>query len=325
MQESAANARQFPGAGHFLFRSFSDLAPILIRGHPDKPFPALRHLCFCGLWPASTKLTAACQQIGAPVYSTAQKSAYRGTGKVGTVSTHISTSAVAYTMEDQRRMSRARNYFAWQGRLVNREIGRRVIEVGCGVGNFTEMLLDRDLVVAVDKEPACVAQLTGRYPKRPNLQALVCDAASQEFTDLAKFRADSCVCLNVLEHIHDDREAVGRMASVLAPGGVVVLLVPAFRALYGAIDANLGHFRRYNRELVRQIAMAVGLRISKIHYVNALGFFGWWANAHIFRRETQSEEQIEIFDRYLVPVVSGIESFARPPFGQSLFAVLQKP
>ena len=120
---------------------------------------------------------------------------------MGTGAVHISGSAFAYTVEDQRSMNRARNYFAWQGRLVNREIGRRVLEIGCGVRNVTEVLLDRDLVVAVDEEPACVAQLTARYPKRPNLHALVRDVSRREFAGLAPFCADTCVCLNVLEHI----------------------------------------------------------------------------------------------------------------------------
>jgi SAM-dependent methyltransferase len=221
-------------------------------------------------------------------------------------------------------MTRAKNYFAWQGGLVSREIGRRVIEVGCGLGNFTGRLLDRDVVIAVDKEPACVTALQARYSGHSNLHTIAGDVVGQEFADLADFRADTCVCLNVLEHIQDDRDALDRMVSVLAPSGVVVLLVPAFPSLYGAIDANLGHFRRYSRASLERLAASAGLRIRKVHYVNALGFFAWWANAHIFRREAQSEAQIEMFDRFLVPIVSRIESFLPPPFGQSLFAVLQK-
>jgi len=51
------------------------------------------------------------------------------------------------------------------------------------------------------------------------------------FFDLAGSTPTCCVCLNALEHIEDDRQALHGMASILAPGGVVVLLVPAFPML----------------------------------------------------------------------------------------------
>jgi SAM-dependent methyltransferase len=231
----------------------------------------------------------------------------------------------AYTLEDQERMAKAKNYFAWQGRLVTPELGRRVVELGCGLGNFTGMLLDRETVIALDVEPECIQRLKHRYPNQPKLRAFACDAGSPEFSGLAEFRPDSCVCLNVLEHIEDDRKALSAMASILVPGGIIVLLVPAFQALYGPIDKSLGHFRRYSRGSIAALAEATGLHIRKVRYINVIGFFGWWANAHIFRREAQSERQIQVFDRYLVPLMSRLENWARPPFGQSLFVVLQKP
>jgi len=104
-----------------------------------------------------------------------------------------------------------------------------------------------------------------------------------------------------------------------------VLLVPAFPALYGPIDSNLGHYRRYSRGSIAKLAESTGLRIRKAHYVNAVGFFGWWVNSHILKRQAQSEKQIAIFDRYLVPLLSRLEEMVRPPFGQSLFVVLEKP
>ena len=222
-------------------------------------------------------------------------------------------------------MSRAENYFAWQSRLVTRQLGRRVVEVGCGLGNFTGKLLDREAVIAVDSNPDCIQRLIERYPGRDNLHAFACRAGSPAFSDLARFHPDSCVCLNALEHIRDDRQALDGMASILGPGGVVVLLVPAFPALYGPIDRNLGHYRRYSRRSIASLVAATSLRIRKVHYVNAAGFFGWWVNSHILRRRAQSEKQIEIFDSYLVPVLSRVEGLVRPPFGQSLFVVLEKP
>jgi 2-polyprenyl-3-methyl-5-hydroxy-6-metoxy-1,4-benzoquinol methylase len=230
----------------------------------------------------------------------------------------------SYSIEDQRRMSEARNYFAWQARIVKREIAQRVVEVGCGIGNFTGTLLDREAVCAVDAEAACVERLLARYPGRQNLSAFACDVQSEEFSRLTAFGADSCVCLNVLEHIADDRGALRRMASILRPGGAIVLLVPAFAALYGPIDRNLGHYRRYNRASLAGLAAASGLRVKKMHYMNAVGFFGWWANSRLFRRTAQSAAQIGIFDRCVVPSESWLEERVAPPFGQSIFAVLQK-
>jgi len=231
----------------------------------------------------------------------------------------------SYNIADQERMAQAKNYFAWQSRLVGPELGRRVVEVGCGLGNFTRTLLDREAVIALDGERDCIERLVERYPNRPNLHAFVCDAISDEFLGMARFHPDSCVCLNVLEHIADDRKALAAMASVLEPGGVIVLLVPAFQALYGPIDWNLGHHRRYNRTSIAGLAQATGLLITKLHYVNFAGFFGWWLNSHVFRREAQSEGQIAIFDRCLVPILSRVEGLSPPPFGQSLFTVLRKP
>jgi len=221
-------------------------------------------------------------------------------------------------------MRRARNYFAWQKRLVAPELGGRVVEVGCGVGNFTEALLDRDAVVVVDPDAECLGCVRERFPDRPNLHTLCADASDAAFLEVGRFLPDSCVCLNVLEHIEDDEQAVRNMASVIAPGGAIVLLLPAFSALYGPIDRNLGHYRRYRRDSVARLADAAGLRIRRARYMNMIGFFGWWINARVLRRHTQSAAQIEIFDRLAVPVMSRLENMAAPPFGQSLFAVLEK-
>ncbi len=219
-------------------------------------------------------------------------------------------------------MARARNYFAWQARLVKPELGRRVVEVGCGTGNFTGAILDRELLVALDIEPACVERLRARFPGRENLQTLVCSPGTPEFAELARFRPDSCVCLNVLEHIEDDAGALRSMARILPPGGRVVLMLPAFPALYGPIDRNLGHFRRYTRRSVEEVAERAGLKVARVRFMNTVGFFAWWANARLFRREAQSAGQIEVFDRAIVPAMSRLEAIWPPPFGQSLIAVL---
>lgn len=233
---------------------------------------------------------------------------------------------VAYVLEDQKRMTKAKNYIAWQSRLVLAELAgkKRVVETGCGIGNLTGQLLDRELVVALDIEPACVEQLRGRYRDRANLRALVSEPGAPGFASLAEYAADCCVCINVLEHIEDDVQALRAMRAILVAGGRAVLIVPALQILYGPIDRSLGHYRRYDRASLRRVAEEAGWALTKVHYMNAVGAFGWWVNAHILKREAQSERQIALFDRYVVPVASAVEAAMNPVFGQSLFTVLDK-
>ena len=111
---------------------------------------------------------------------------------------------------------------------------------------------------------------------------------------------------------------------MLPIGGRVVLLVPAFKALYGPIDTNLGHYRRYTKRSLQRVAEQAGLRAHTLKFMNLVGFFGWWMNAKVLKREAQSEGQIALFDNVIVPVMSTLEGWVEPPVGQSIFAVLEK-
>lgn len=229
-----------------------------------------------------------------------------------------------YTVRDQQRMTKAKRYFAWQSEVSKAALGRRVLEVGCGLGNFTEHLLDRELVVGIDIDAQCVALHQQRFARHSNVRQMELDAQDPAFLSLRNDRIDSIACLNVLEHIEDDRLTLSRFAAVLPPGGRVVLLVPAFRALYGPIDANLGHYRRYTKQSLAETANAAGLRAKTLRFMNVVGFFAWWANAKVLRRQEQSGGQIEIFDRFVVPVQAVLERWIPPPVGQSILAVLEK-
>jgi SAM-dependent methyltransferase len=234
----------------------------------------------------------------------------------------VSTTA-AYTLLDQRLMQHATRYFAWQARLAKEQLGRRVVEVGCGTGNFTRHLVDRDLVIGLDVVEECVAQARARFAESSHLQFRCLDVQDSAFVEIKAVRPDSIVCLNVLEHVRDDRLALEHMHEVLAPGGRAVFLLPAFESLYGPIDRNLGHFRRYSKASWRALAEATGFRVTLSRYFNSIGFLGWWANARIFRKESQSESQIELFDRVAVPVLSRLEGWIEPPLGQSIFTVIE--
>jgi SAM-dependent methyltransferase len=229
-----------------------------------------------------------------------------------------------YTLRDQERMESATGYFEWQFAMAERHLGRRVLEVGCGVGNFTQHLIGRELVAGIDVEPQCIANHRRRFAELPNVTSECMDVLSPEFLRLRQYAPSSVACLNVLEHVRDDAQALAHMYAILPAGGTVVLIVPAFQGLYGPIDERLGHYRRYSKRSLARAARDAGFEIRILRYLNSVGFFAWWFNARVLRRTEQSATQIRVFDRLVVPVLSRTERWIEPPLGQSIFTVLVK-
>jgi len=230
-----------------------------------------------------------------------------------------------YTVEDQLRMRAATRYFNWLLALSKPWLGNRVLEIGCGMGNFTRTILDRELIVGLDVEAHCIAQHKRNHSGCDHVVSLEMDASDPASVGaLHGYQFDSVVSLNVFEHIQDDYQAMRNLWQLLPEGGRVVLVIPAFSALYGPIDHLLGHYRRYTKKSVRELAKATGFEPIQLYYVNFVGFFGWWANSRIFKRTEQSESQIAIFDRFVVPWLRPLEAVIHPPLGQSVFTVLEK-
>lgn len=242
----------------------------------------------------------------------------------GRLQTREISANAEYTIADQERMQAAKRYFQWQARLAEAELGPRVLEVGCGMGNFSEHLQGRERVIGIDIDENCISRWKERFAHRPHYTGFRLNAESPEVRDLKQYDIDSIACLNVLEHIDNHELALRHMWEVLPSGGRVVLMVPAFELLYGEIDARLGHFRRYTRASLSSVAASTGFGVLRLKYMNFLGFFGWWANAKIFKRSQQSAEQIAFFDSYIVPFQSKMEQWISPPLGQSIIATLEK-
>ena len=227
--------------------------------------------------------------------------------------------------EDLLQMEKAVNYRRWQFSIIAPHVNGRVVEVGGGVGNFTaDLAAVAESVISLEPNRFCFDQLTQKTRHLKNVTTLNVASESMEQHVPAGYRADTLVCLNVLEHIQDDAAAVRMFANLLRPDGTVILLVPAVPAVYGPIDRRLGHFRRYSRKGLAALVSDAGFSIEKMRYFNLVGLLGWLWNTRFAPREKQSDGQIHFFDHYLVPWFSRIESMVPPPIGQSLLAVGRK-
>jgi SAM-dependent methyltransferase len=160
--------------------------------------------------------------------------------------------------------------------LLAPALGRRILEIGVGHGNYTEWLLERGDVLAVDIDEPCLAVARERFGPRGLRTARMDLSEPDSIAACAWFAPDSVVCVNVLEHIPDDEAALRGLAGIVAPGGTLGLIVPAHQRLYGRMDAEAGHFRRYSRSAVRNLLRYTGWTVESCRHVNALGAAGWW-------------------------------------------------
>lgn len=219
-------------------------------------------------------------------------------------------------------MARARRYNAWQVDRLAPFLGRRVCEIGSGIGNISRLLAARrpELLVLTDQREEYLDRLREDFAARAEVRVERLTLPDADATRrFAAWSLDTVVSLNVLEHIADDAGAVASMAGLLAPGGRLVLLVPAMPALYGSLDRGLGHARRYDRRGLLRLLEGAGLALEQVFYFNLVGTLGWWFNARVRPVPEIPRGQLALFDR-MVPLLRA-EDRVRLPFGQSLIAV----
>lgn len=236
--------------------------------------------------------------------------------------------AQSHVERDLETLRRARRYQAWQYELIRGALGRRILEVGSGLGTYTQLLARHGHVLATEVEPRYVAALRTRFRDEPRVSAESLSLASFGPEALARVRAfapDTVVCLNVLEHVPDDSRAFDRMLQCLEPGGFVVLIVPALPRLFSEIDRRYGHRRRYTRRaLVGLVRGRRSAELVRCRYFNAAGVLGWWLNHVVLKRTALPLRQVRVFDSVVVPAALRAERLLPPPLGLSLLAWVRK-
>ncbi len=223
-----------------------------------------------------------------------------------------------------RRMARLSSYARWLHDRFDHYLGARVLEVGAGVGNHTVHLVDRPRVIASDIEPHYLRELRSKFDRCANLRtaSFRFPLSAADRSDAIAEQIDSIVCLNVLEHIEEDRQTLADFRDILQPGGRLALLVPAHPALYGTLDVHLRHFRRYQLHQLRQLVTDAGFHVDEIRFLNRPGFFGWWLNSRVLRRTVLPKAQLSAF-RWVQPLLK-LEEKRPPSFGLSLLVLARR-
>lgn len=217
-------------------------------------------------------------------------------------------------------MSQARFYNKWIFNKFKNFLKGEILEVGCGIGNFTKTLSNYGAVTAIDIDKNLLENIVKE--KDPRMRVGYGDIEKGEYFFNDK-RFDALICINVLEHIKDDARALDNMLKLLRNKGNMILLVPIYDFLYGEIDKTIGHFRRYNPEELIARIKDLGFIITYHKKLNFPGALGWFIAGKIFKNKHVEADKIQLFN-ILSPLFLFIENFMEPIIGTSILIIAKK-
>jgi SAM-dependent methyltransferase len=153
------------------------------------------------------------------------------------------------------------------------------------------------LYIAADRDPLHVHALRNRFLRTPNVVVQHIDSETGAgFADLEN-SVDTALCIDLLEDTEDPDRALQLLAAALKPGGRIVVLVPNLPALFGTLDQNLGHKRRYNAASLQRLLATHGFTVDRVEGFNKVALLPWWAYSKILGSGRISKLVLKIFDK----------------------------
>ncbi len=172
-------------------------------------------------------------------------------------------SKCSFTLEDTS------FWFAHRNRVIVDAIRRELpppgllLDIGGGNGFVSRGLSQASYrTIMLEPSEAGVANARAR-----GLEQVICADFQPNLFQPGAF--DAAGLFDVIEHIHDHVGFLRGVATVLRPGGLVAIAVPALPLLFSADDTSAGHFRRYTRVSLAALLREAGFLPVRTSYFMA--------------------------------------------------------
>lgn len=139
----------------------------------------------------------------------------------------------------------------------------RLLDVGFGTGRFISRVAREVHGCEITGIDPSKQALSLAKKKRIKAALVLGDVETMKYTD----SFDVITCLDVVEHT-DDTKSLKRVYSALKPGGIVIITVPAFNAMWCRNDDLSHHKRRYTAGELKSKLRKAGFRVELLSYWN---------------------------------------------------------
>jgi len=162
-----------------------------------------------------------------------------------------------------------KSHWWWEGRreILRQELptrsGLNILDIGCGTGetmSFVKSFLSKSKLTGVDN-----SQVAINFARKRGHKVLKVNALKLPFEDNT---FDVILILDVIEHIKDDYAFLSEAKRVLKKSGKIIVTAPALQFIWSKHDTGQGHYRRYTRHMMRDLARQSRLKISRLSYFN---------------------------------------------------------
>jgi SAM-dependent methyltransferase len=141
--------------------------------------------------------------------------------------------------------------------------GARILDAGCGSGRNMIELARHGAVTGIELSDTSVELAR----QRDSGEVIDGSVLEMPFADDS---FDLAVSLDVIEHLEDDLGALRELRRTVAPGGSLLVTVPAYQWLWSGHDEINHHHRRYTRRSLRRVAEQAGWNQARTTYFNSL-------------------------------------------------------
>ncbi len=209
-----------------------------------------------------------------------------------------------------------RNYLH---KIISKYIGKKVLEVGAGIGSFTQIYMD-------DKKDITLSEIDDfnyKTIKEKFFYKKNCKIEKKRITEIND-EFDTIMYLSVLEHIEDDKEEILQALSKLRKNGNLIICAPAHNFMYSEFDKEIGHFKRYEMNFFKELKFKNAI-VLKSFFIDSFGYLLYFINKLVFKKEVYpSKLKVFIWDKLFIPITYIIDFVTFYKLGKNIICVIKK-